>query len=92
MPTGWPATRGDEQQEKDFTATARSLAPHDPEQHLLVGNYLMQRRWLDWAAAEFQRVLDTTSTDERDRAFEISARLRLADISAHRRQPDKEAE
>lgn len=84
--------RGDEQQEKDFTATARSLAPHDPEQHLLVGNYLMQRRWLDWAAAEFQRVLDTTSTDERDRAFEISARLRLADICAHRRQPDKEAE
>ena len=84
--------RGETQQEKDLTTTARSLSPLDPEQHLLVGNYLMQRRWLDWAAAEFQRVLEMAGPDERDRAFEVTARLRLADICAHRSQPDKEAE
>ncbi|MFA6560313.1 MAG: hypothetical protein WCV00_00210 [Verrucomicrobiia bacterium] len=86
------AARGDKQLEKDFIATARSLAPHDPEQHLFVGTYLMQRRWLDLAAGEFQRVLDMVGADEGDRAFEVTARLRLADIHSHRRQPDKEAE
>jgi tetratricopeptide (TPR) repeat protein len=84
--------RGDRQMEKDFIATARSLSPQDPEQHLFVGAYLMQRRWLDLAAGEFQRVLEMVGADERDRAFEITARLRLADIHSHRRQPDKEAE
>lgn len=84
--------RGDKLLERDFIATARSLSPQDPEQHLFVGAYLMQRRWLDLAGGEFQRVLDMVSTDERDRAFEITARLRLADIHSHRRQPDKEAE
>ncbi|MBI5683728.1 MAG: hypothetical protein HZC54_01475 [Verrucomicrobia bacterium] len=84
--------RGDTQLERDFIATARSLAPHDAEQHLFVGTYLMQRRWLDLAAGEFQRVLDMVGADEGDRAFEVTARLRLADIHSHRRQPDKEAE
>lgn len=84
--------RGDTQQEKDFTATARSLSPQEPEQHLLVGVYLLQQHWLNWAASEFRRVLEMVGADERDRAFEITARLRLADICAHRRQPDKEAE
>jgi tetratricopeptide (TPR) repeat protein len=84
--------RGDLRQENDFAATARSLSPHDPEQHLLIGTYLMQRHWLGLAAGEFQRVLDMVGADERDRAFEITARLRLADICAHRRQPDKETE
>ena len=86
------AARHDERLEKDFIATARSLSPHDPEQHLFVGTYLMQRRWLDLAAGEFQRVLEMVGADEQDRAFEITARLRLADIHSHRRQPDKEAE
>ena len=86
------AARGDTQQENDFTATARSLSPQNPEQHLFVGAYLMQLHWLNWAASEFRRVLEMVGSDERDRAFEITARLRLADICAHRRQPDKEAE
>ena len=84
--------RGDAQQEMDFAATARALSPQDPEQHLFAGAYLLQQHWLNWAAGEFRRVLEMAGTDERDRAFEITARLRLADISAHRRQPDKESE
>ncbi len=84
--------RGESQQERDFAATARSLSPQDPEQHLVVGVYLVQQHWLNWAASEFGRVLEMVGADERDRAFEITARLRLADIHAHRRQSDKEAE
>jgi len=86
------AARGEEPMEKDYIATARSLSPQDPEQHLFVGFYLMQRHWLDCAAGEFQRVLELTGRKDSDRAFEVTARLRLADICSHRRQPDKEAE
>ena len=68
------------------------MSPQDPEQHLVVGVYLVQQHWLNWAASEFGRVLEMVGADERDRAFEITARLRLADIHAHRRQSDKEAE
>ena len=84
--------RGEKQLEQDFIATARSLSPHDPEQHLFVGAYLMQQHWLDLATGEFRRVLDMVGAEERDRAFEITARLRLADIHSRRCQPDKEAE
>ncbi|MCX7825120.1 MAG: hypothetical protein N2689_06140, partial [Verrucomicrobiae bacterium] len=86
------AAQGDKERERGLVSTALSLWPQDPDRHYATGNYLQQRGWLEWAAGEFERVLDITRNEGGLQSHQFSARLRLASIYGHRRQRDKEAE